>query len=202
MIEYSKFVNPNSKSFVYLLCSPLDNSVFYIGKSNNPKKRYNKHLSQLNSKTLKNNFIKHLRSIGLKPKMLIVYGGSEKDSLCEEVALIRIYNNLNIPLKNMTAGGDGGDTMSNRKLSIDARRKISLSKIGKKRPDLKNESKRKAVLQIDPKTNQVINRFDSVVLASKITGCSKTNIAKMSNGSIKNTVKLVGGYIWAYEDKV
>jgi group I intron endonuclease len=42
---------------------------------------------------------------------------------------------------NLTEGGDGGDTFSNRQHTLEARRKIALSKIGKPRPDVAERNK-------------------------------------------------------------
>ena len=54
----------------------------------------------------------------------------------------------------------------------------------------------RAVLQIDPKTNKVIEKYRSVTEAAKITGKSRASIIK----SCKRVRNSAAGYIWRYAD--
>lgn len=57
------------------------------------------------------------------------------------------------------------------------------------------EQKRKVVLQIDPKTNKIVNRFISAHEAAKITGFNRGNICSTCRGN----GKLVNKFDWKYE---
>lgn len=198
-IKYSDYIDINSASFVYVLICPIRGEIFYIGKANDAQSRYRKHITQIKSITLKNNYIKWILSQNKKPKMLIVFGGDEQEALKKEIYLIELYKN-NSFLKNMTAGGDGGNTMAGRFHTQQSKDKIGQSKIGRSR-DLSyiNTLKRKPVLQLHPITNDIIAEFESISKASKITGFCKSNIARLSNGTAKKSVKFVGGYKWKYK---
>jgi hypothetical protein len=202
MIVSNNSVDLNSPFFVYTLSDPSNNKVKYVGITNNPNERYRKHLT--NKKiTLKNNWIKSLKSKGLNPLMNLIDSDINRELINEkEKYWIIKHREWDCDLKNMTSGGDGGDTMSGRKLSEEAKKKISIANKGRTRDmDYLNSKKRKAVQQICFETKRVIAEFESVVSASIITGCSKTNISKFANGNIKETIKKVGGYEWKYIDK-
>jgi hypothetical protein len=86
----------------------------------------------------------------------------------------------------------------------ESKQKISESKKGKKRNiiwgDKISESKKgkqkqgKPILQLHPKTKEIVNTFLSITEASKITG-----IKSISNNLIGKT-KTAGGYIWKYKN--
>lgn len=202
MIKWIEYVDKDSAFFVYRLKHPITHEVKYIGITNNPKERYRKHKSALKAINLKNNWIKSLLSQGLLPLMEIIDFAETRDLINQkEKYWIIKHNEWDCDLKNMTSGGDGGNTMQGRKLTTEQCKKISLSKIGKpnKTTALTNTlTKSKPVNQICPETKQILNTFPSVRVASEITGCSKTNIAKMASGKIKRTIRKVGGYEWSY----
>ena len=52
----------------------------------------------------------------------------------------------------------------------------------------------KNVLQIDPETNKIINKYKSTVEAMQKTNIDRTNISKCCNGKAHKA----GGYIWRY----
>jgi len=52
-----------------------------------------------------------------------------------------------------------------------------------------------AVLQIDTKTNEIINEFSSIAEASKITNIAKATICNVCNGKGKTA----GGFRWKYK---
>lgn len=203
MIRSLDCVDLAANFFVYTLTCPATDKVKYVGITKNPKQRFRKHLL-IRSKTLKNNWIRSLLNEGLKPVMTLTdYSESRDDINAKEKYWIVKYREWGCDLKNMTDGGDGGDTMSGRKLSKAASLKISQSKLGIPRPDLSASNKitkSKSVAQIDYQNKKVIQVFNSVADAAKITGCSKTNISKFANGKLKPSIKKVGGYEWKYTD--
>jgi hypothetical protein len=56
-------------TFIYGLVDPRDGQIKYIGKTNNLEKRLKAHLHE-NGNTLKLNWLKHLKNLGLKPEII------------------------------------------------------------------------------------------------------------------------------------
>jgi hypothetical protein len=92
--------------YIYSLADPNTNMVRYIGKSINPKRRYNEHINNCykSSNNHKDNWIKLLLSDNQKPIMNIIeettidiWGEREKH-------WISFYDNLT----NSTSGGEDG----------------------------------------------------------------------------------------------
>lgn len=107
----------------------------------------------------------------------------------------------------------------------ETRRKISQSKIGAKNPmfgkkqSAETIAKRKTammghrvsqetrekigisngkkVMQIDPKTNEILNTYNSASDAARLNGLNHSKISRVCNGYRKTT----GGYRWEYLDK-
>jgi len=197
IISYLDGVELNSHFFVYRLVDPRDNIVKYVGISKNIEERYRKHLAS-KTRTLKNNWIKSLLSKDLKPICQVIDFSDNRESINEkEKFWIIKHKEWGFDLLNMTDGGDGGNTFEGKKHTQETIQKMSESQSGKTK-NITNESKRKKVVQICPNTNCFVGFFESVSLASKITGSSKTNIAKFCNGSIKPSIKLVNGFRWRY----
>lgn len=199
MIRTIDSISINDNYFVYSLSDPITEYIKYIGISKNPKERYRKHLT-CKGKSLKSNWIKSLLSKEQKPIMTLIDSCNTREEVnIKEKYWIIKYRDWGFDLKNMTDGGDGGNTFEGKQHTELTKKKISLANKGRKRDlsDLHIKS-RKKVEQICPLTKMVINTFDSVKLASEITGISKTNIAKFANGTIKSTIKKVGGYEWRY----
>lgn len=82
-------------------------------------------------------------------------------------------------------------TQSENQLNPISVKKASLSKMGNKNPMRK---RMRQVIQIDPNTNDVVNIFDSAVIASKHIGVDHSNIYRAINGMIDTC----GGYKWRY----
>lgn len=203
MISNLDCVDLSAKYFIYKLSCPITNIPKYIGMTKKPKERYRKHLNE-KSLTLKNTWVKSLLNKGLKPVMQLVdFSNSLEEINIKEKYWIIKYREWGFDLKNMTDGGDGGDTFSGRKHKQSSKEKISLANSGNKRPDLAIENKKRLsrkVAQIDFITKEIINIFPSVIEAHKQTKCSKTNISRFANGTIKPSIKKVGGYEWKYID--
>lgn len=185
-------------SFIYELVDPSNGNIRYVGKTVNPKERYRKHLTQKNN-SYKNQWLKSIYPN--KPIMDIkgFYPNDIVDFI--EIELIDLHLKRGIKLTNITKGGDGGATFLGKKHTSKSKGLISKANKGKKRDDLINYnklSKSKPVIQIDPETKIHLAYFVSVSMASLITGFSKTNISKFCTGSLKPSIKKVGGHHWAY----
>lgn len=204
VIKHLDSVDKKHPYFVYRLVCPKTYEVKYIGVTKDVQTRYRKHLKQLSSRTLKNNWIKSILKKQELPIMIVIDSAKTRGDInsLEKYWIIK-HKDWGFCLKNMTDGGDGGDTMSGRKLTPEQCLKISQRNKGRVRPDLSEsnkEKKSKSVLQINPENGAVIERFESVRIASELTGCSRTNIAKFASGNIKPTIKKVGGFWWKYEE--
>ena len=107
------------------------------------------------------------------------------------VALAFIPNPENKKEVNHIDGDKSNNKVDNLEWVTSSENKIHAQKIGlKKIPD--NLSPKKAVLQIDPITLDVVNEFESIHEAHRKTGIDFRLISKVLNGKRNKT----GGYIW------
>jgi hypothetical protein len=142
-------------AYIYGLVDPITEFVRYVGKAYNPKRRRQAHMnpSSLKPKTRKNNWIKSLLNAGRKPELILLEQVKECEWEDAERRWIAYYRNIpGYPqLTNGTSGGDGAEKgfkhkpetiakmLASRKgyvPSAETGRKISLSKIGRKRSEI------------------------------------------------------------------
>jgi hypothetical protein len=98
------------KQFIYGLVDPRTGLVSYVGKSNDPEKRFISHLNQLNVKTNKIDWIKQLIKQKLVPELVIIDECIDENVNYLEIFWIKHFKVLNSELTNMTEGGTGGRT--------------------------------------------------------------------------------------------
>lgn len=95
-------------TFIYVLKCPLSGEVRYVGKTNNPTRRYYGHLNNSRDKnTYKRNWINSLKRSCLKPIFEIVDEVDVKEWKMKEKCYIKYYRNKGCRLVNYTDGGDG-----------------------------------------------------------------------------------------------
>jgi hypothetical protein len=124
-----------SEVSIYTLADPRDGRTRYVGKTTNPKRRMENHTvpSRLQGICHRQNWIRQLRSAGLKPIFQIVevvaVGGDWEEAERRWICLLREQG---CDLVNTTPGGEGGATMTGRtrKHSAETRAKISASRRG------------------------------------------------------------------------
>jgi len=105
---------------IYSLNCPITGEPKYIGKTvSDLSVRMNNHLCQIHTSTKKNNWIKSLKSKGLKPTMETIDSVDIKEINFWEKYYISLYRSWGFDLKNHTMGGDGGAQ------SIESTKKIS-----------------------------------------------------------------------------
>jgi len=95
----------NKKVFIYGLQCPITEQIRYIGKSNKPKKRYTNHLNDKNDYH-RNRWINKLKSLGLKPMLVIIDEVDECFWEEFEIKYIRLFKSFGADLVNTTGGGD------------------------------------------------------------------------------------------------
>jgi group I intron endonuclease len=92
---------------------------------------------------------------------------------------------------NMTIGGEGWTgnlhTPETKSLISSKRKNVPC-------PEILKQKLHKPVLQLDIKTNEFINRFDSISDAQKATHISNIGMC------CKNKIKSAGGYVWRFEN--
>jgi len=93
--------------YIYALEDPETNHIRYVGKSVNPKARYNKHLARsFTTACPAALWINSLIQKGLKPTLLILEEVTEETWEDREIFWINIYKNK-YDLTNVWAGGLG-----------------------------------------------------------------------------------------------
>jgi hypothetical protein len=116
--------------YIYGLVDPRNDTVFYIGFTQYLKKRFNVHLNvdgyRREKNLYKDNVIRNILSLGLKPEMIILDSCEKK--YCEqqgkykhellEIQHIRKKREQGVKLTNLTIGGDGGRTALKKHFNI------------------------------------------------------------------------------------
>jgi hypothetical protein len=202
MIQYNKSVN-KSDIYIYFLKEEGKNP-FYVGKTNNPEKRFRCHFSQTqhHSNIKKNEIISDIKKRGANLIMNVFWGGSLTEWRNEEIFWIsKLKHDWQILICNIHKGGDGVE------FTDEIKAKMSLSKKGKKLSDAtRNKMKGRKVwnkgLKIHEtlKVNQLtisgtlINTFDSIKEAGEKLNINRGNISLVVNGKRKT----IGGYVFKY----
>lgn len=111
------------KVFIYVLINPLNNQIFYVGYTKNPKTRLNAHITK-KCNPLKDKIINDILKLNLRPELKIIdscdyvynsdYNMYEHERL--EIYYIKKYREEGIKLTNLTDGG--GDTNSTLKIKV------------------------------------------------------------------------------------
>jgi len=161
-------------TFIYTLNCPKSGDVRYVGKSNNPKTRFSKHIQMAGNNHDKNNWVRCLKSEELKPILSIIDEVLICDWKDKEKFYISKFRKLGCKLFNTSIGGEGSD--SGNQTSF---------KMG-------NGSKNIVCLLSSGLYHKT---FESGKKAAEYIG--KHNISS----ALKGVTKKAGGYIWIYEDK-
>lgn len=190
-----------SKVFIYSISCPETGEVRYIGKTIDPVSRFRKHLTYKRN-TLCAKWIKSIQSKGLLPVFSVLKECNEIDWQDVERYYIRRYRMLGANLTNMTEGGDGGATMTGKKLTQEQKNKISVANTGRPRPDLKeyNQLKSLSVDQYDLNGNFIANHLSIRQAAQSVNRDDRRIQFMCKDGKTPNGRKInhVGGYIFKY----
>lgn len=97
-----------SYTYIYTLNDPITHEVRYVGKSNNPRRRYYGHLrGDKTATTHKINWVQALLHCGLKPELFIVNKVPVNEWKYWERYFIEYFKHLGNDIINHTLGGDG-----------------------------------------------------------------------------------------------
>ncbi len=176
---------------IYKLIDPISNEVRYIGLTfNSLKQRLYSHLGE-NSKSHKCNWIKKLKSQGLKPIIEVIEEDiSSYDICCErEIYFINFFKENGCNLTNSASGGN-----KNKKMSEETRKKMS---------DAKKNSSFKLVLSDETKRiigENAKKRFENdserekLRISNKRYEDSKTEEQKLNDILVQKNSKKVFQY--------
>lgn len=172
------------KNFIYELVDPETNKPRYIGKTNDPIKRFKKHLSdnKFGYWTPKNKWISSLIEKGLKPIINILEETEENNINTLEIEYIKKYRELYNDLTNDTDGGDGYD-WTGRKHTDDTIERLKLC-----------NPNRKSIFQFDM-SNNFIKLYASGREIDK-NGFNRRSVVR----SCKNEIKQFKGYYFRFSD--
>lgn len=202
------------------------NEYRYIGFTcNKPHIRYKQHikrsLNNIDNKyidnTHKSNWIRKILKNNSEPIIEII-----NEYLCEEefikeqeIYYIKYYKNIGHRLTNILPGGNGGfgsgenSPWYGKKLTKEHISKISKSQLGEKSANygkihknetieliIKSKDKyRKTIIQYDL-NNNLMAEYESVMVASKMTGMNSGGISSCAN----NKRKRYKGFIWKFKN--
>jgi len=198
---------------IYTLNDPITNEVRYVGKTKKSlTKRLYEHSTKRNltSNTYKNNWIKKLINLGLRPIIKTIEIVNEDNWIEREMFWIKYYKELGTNLTNATDGGEGTTTfkmpreaveksiatkkLNNYKCSDETKQRISDSKKGRKNTKEQNEAivskTRYTILQCDLEGN-LINEWVGIRQCAKALNFNHSTICKAIRLN-----RPYYGYIW------
>lgn len=112
------------KIYIYILIDPETQQVRYVGKTKNPSRRYNQHISECSKiKSHKNNWIFSLKKKGIKPEMILIDECDTDNWIFFEQWYIELFKSWNFNLTNLTIGGEGSIGHTPSKETIEKRSK-------------------------------------------------------------------------------
>lgn len=97
-------------TFIYILRDPISKKIRYIGKANDPKKRYNSHICLKSGKGRHLwNWILMLKKKGFMPILEVIEEVNKNEWKIFEKYYIKKYRENGNKLVNLTNGGEGSD---------------------------------------------------------------------------------------------
>lgn len=156
-------------TYIYCLFDPITEQPKYVGKSDNPKKRFTEHLRE-KGKTKKINWIKSLRKKGLIPTLEILDEVFTNDWKVIESMYIFLFRGWGFELLNGTHGGDG--VSSGSKNPMFGKRGINNPNYGRKHTE---ETKIKAKERQIGENNSFYGKKHTEESLRKISERSKGN---------------------------
>lgn len=186
-------------TFIYALIDPIDNQVRYIGKSNNPDKRFLEHLRDY-SKTHKTCWIKSVLKTGNIPELEILDEVESEEWKFWEGFYYELYKSWGFKLTNSVECGIGplkvNEYTTNKRIAT-LRENIKTGK---------TVFKTKPILKIDINTGEIVEKYKSASQAAKANKMRKQRIDELVSGSsqsITGKIKRIqqNGYRYIKEEE-
>lgn len=117
-------------TFIYVLNDPRTNQIRYVGKADNPYRRWEEHCRPVKNQTYKSRWVDELRELRMTPELEILEEVPYDQWEEIEREYIRVFRMIGIRLTNTSEGGDG---RVGTPLSLEHRKKISVALTGIKR---------------------------------------------------------------------
>lgn len=186
------------KIYIYVLKDPINNTVRYIGQTNNLTQRLHRHLNNAKSNKDRRHISNWIRSLTLNPIMEVIEECESFNKNEREQYWIDYYKNLGCDLCNASNGGPGagvGNTnCKGRVMSEETKKKISEANKGRKTTHGKGGVEGKRIAQYT-KEGELIATFPSILKAFKVTGiCRRTIQYSLKN----NKQRQRHPFIWKY----
>lgn len=144
-------------TFLYALSDPNTGKMRYVGKSDNPFKRFRDHCRKFKlHNTAASKWIGSLAAKGQRPLMDILDEVPISEWPLWEREYIRVFRAINIPLLNLTDGGEGGNLspecrergvakLRGRKLTPEHIKAATAHHLGRVRPEKTRQAISKAL---------------------------------------------------------
>tara|TARA_R110000868_G_scaffold8307_4_gene43416 strand:- start:5547 stop:6149 length:603 start_codon:yes stop_codon:yes gene_type:complete len=184
---------------IYTLKDPVTNQIRYVGQTNNPKRRFNRHLTNSRSFHDVRHISNWIRSLSANPVMNIIEVCNYDVKDAREMYWIQYYKDLGFDMCNSSKGGAGAGIGNKNRvgkvMSQETKDKISKSNKGKPSTHGKGGAPGKIIYQYDKKGN-LVNSFKSILSASKALGiCRRTIKNSLNNKEIQRNRT---PYRWSY----
>jgi group I intron endonuclease len=121
-------------TFIYCLNDPLDLRLRYVGKADDPYKRWRDHLLTGRTNDHRGHWISKLMARGLRPELEVLEEVPMAEWQKIEKEYIRVFRMVGMNLVNDTEGGDG--VMGGRSFSEMHRERLRAARKGKRSPML------------------------------------------------------------------
>lgn len=175
--------------YIYHLIDPRDGMIRYVGQTKDVKDRLASHLSPafLKRTNRKNNWLKRLKSLNLKPEIELIEQCDPDDANRLEIFWIGYYRYIGIQLYNGTSGGqyEGYRMMERKKKTAEQiERQRDTLKEGYRSGRITNQNKGKPMSDEQKKKLSTNTNFRNLSKES-IEKRAKTNTGKRRSGVIE-----------------
>lgn len=186
-------------TYIYGLVDPRNNKLRYIGKSDDPKVRFAKHIREAKRSTILHRcaWIRGLLNEGLSPKLILLMQIPSLKWQISERLLIFSLKSSNYDLTNMADGGLGGSTSRGKKRSKESRKNIQqgLKKLWDNNDQLREKQRQDAKKLWA--TESFRKRRDIALNNPEVkTRMSRSQKDRWNNPEIREMQSLVGKRNW------
>jgi len=115
-------------TFIYALADPETGETRYVGKADDPRRRYLVHLAG-RGQTYVANWIAGLKSRGQHPQLQTLIEVPQTEWQVWEREIIRAFRSLNVSLTNLAEGGIGGSGHKGHKHSDASKEKMRVASL-------------------------------------------------------------------------